>query len=78
MEEHLRRFAEGGRVDASDDRIDVRVGSARFAVTRHGGVDTGMPLHEFSAADAEALVFDHDGGAIRIEGDDVRYEFRRP
>ena len=36
-----------------------------------------MPLHDFEAV-ADVLLFDHDGGAIVVRGDDFDYEFRRP
>lgn len=78
IESHLRRLA--GTVTASDDRLELRSGSARFAVTRAGHVDAGMPLHDLTTAEVTALAFDHDRGAIRLvtDGGAVEYEFRVP
>ena len=69
-----------GTVTASDDRLELRSGSARFAVTRDGKVDAGMPLHDLQTDDVVALTFDHERPAIRLETaeDGVRYEFRVP
>lgn len=50
-------------------------GPTRFAVTRDGRVDTGMPLHEFEGV-ARRLAFTEN--AVRVIGDDVAYTFRRP
>jgi hypothetical protein len=55
----------------------LRAGSARFAVTRDGRVEAGMPLHSFSG-DAETLRFDHDEGVIGVSAGGVEYEFRVP
>lgn len=78
--DHLRRFAGDGDVSADAERIAVEAGAARFAVTREGAVDAGMPLHSFSKGSVAALSFDHDRGRIRVEDDggDLVYEFRRP
>ncbi|NHN48346.1 hypothetical protein G9464_12160 [Halostella sp. JP-L12] len=78
VEDHLRRFAEGGELSRSDEGVAVTVGSARLTVTRDGRVEAGMPLHEFEDGGVEALYVDHDGGRIRIEGGDRSYEFRKP
>ena len=77
VEEHLRRFAGTGRVDAGGVRVRVQFGTARFSVSRDGEVSTGMPLHDFEGTVDELLV-DHDGGAILVRSDDFDYEFRRP
>jgi hypothetical protein len=77
VEDHLRRFADTGRVDAAGERIFAEMDSASFSVGRDGKVSAGMPLHDFEAV-ADVLLFDHDGGAIVVRGDDFDYEFRRP
>lgn len=79
VEAHLRRFADGGRVVADEERIALSVGSARFAVTREGHVETGMPLHEFTKDEVESLRFDHGSGVVQVHGaDGLAYEFRHP
>jgi hypothetical protein len=79
LEDHLRRFAGRGSVEASDGRIAVSVGSARFAVPRAGSVETGMSLHSFEQEGVEALYFDHEAGHVQVRGGDgLVYEFRRP
>ncbi|MFC5365723.1 hypothetical protein [Salinirubrum litoreum] len=69
-----------GTVTATDDRIELRSGSARFAVTRDGRVEAGMPLHDLTTGRVTALAVDHDRGAIRLVTDDgeMAYEFRLP
>jgi hypothetical protein len=69
-----------GTVTASDERIELQSGSARFAVTRDGHVDAGMPLHDLTTGGVTALVVDHDRDAIRLVTDDgeTAYEFRVP
>ncbi|WP_135852342.1 hypothetical protein [Halorussus salinus] len=76
--DHLREFAADGAVDESDEGIEVTVGSATFFVTKDGRVAAGMPLHDFEDGGVDALYFDHDTEAIRVEGGDVSYEFRKP
>lgn len=78
LTEQFRRF--DAEVEISDGRIALRSGSARFAVTRDGAVEAGMPLHELSTAGVEALAFDHGRGRIRVESadGDLAYEFRQP
>jgi len=76
--DHLREFAAGGEVSESDEGIEITVGSATFLVTRDGRVAAGMPLHDFEDGGVEALYFDHDAEAIRVEGGDLSYEFRKP
>jgi hypothetical protein len=79
IEEHLRRIADRGALEASEEEVVVRAGSARFGVTRDGGIDAGMPLHGFEKGDVEALYVDHDGDRIRVYGPDgLAYEFRKP
>jgi hypothetical protein len=75
VERGLRGF--DGTVDADDDRLTLRKGSARFAVTRDGRVEAGMPLHAF-AGEAETLRFDHEEGTIGVSAAGVDYEFRVP
>jgi hypothetical protein len=75
VERGLRGF--DGEVETDGDRLVLRSGSARFAVTRDGRVEAGMPLHSFSGA-AEALQFDHDEGVIGVSAGGVDYEFRVP
>jgi hypothetical protein len=75
VERGLRGF--DGEVEADEDRLVLRAGSARFAVTRDGRVEAGMPLHSFSG-DAETLRFDHDEGVIGVSAGGVEYEFRVP
>jgi len=77
VEEHLRRFADTGHVDAAGERIFAEMDSASFSVGRDGEVSAEMPLHDFAAV-TDVLRFDHDGGAIVVRGDDFDYEFRRP
>jgi hypothetical protein len=69
-----------GTVTASDDRIELQSGSARFAVTRDGRVEAGMPLHDLTTGSVTALEFDHERSAIRLVTDDeeTAYEFRIP
>lgn len=69
-----------GTVTASDGRLELQSGSARFAVNRDGRVEAGMPLHDLSTENVSALAVDHDRGAIRLVTDDggVAYEFRVP
>jgi hypothetical protein len=76
--DHLREFAGDGEVDESDEGIEVTVGSATLLVTKDGRVTAGMPLHDFEDGGVDALYFDHDADAIRVEGGDVSYEFRKP
>ena len=75
VERGLRGF--DGEVEADDDRLILRRGSARFAVSRDGTVETGMPLHSFSG-EAETLRFDHEEGTIGVSAAGVDYEFRVP
>lgn len=76
----LERFAGSGAVSERDDGslvADFR-GTTHVTVRPDGTVETGMPLHEFSGG-PDRLVFDHDGGELRVErDDDVAYTFRRP
>lgn len=75
----LQRFASAGSVEEEADRITVQTGSAHVTVTRDGTVETGMPLHDFSATDVEALYLDVEGGRLQIRDDERGdYEFRRP
>jgi len=76
--DHLREFAAGGEVSESGEGIEVTVGSATLLVTKDGRVSAGMPLHDFEDGGVEALYFDHDREAIRVEGGDLSYEFRKP
>jgi hypothetical protein len=76
--DHLREFAADGEVSESDEGIEITVGSATFLVTKDGRVSAGMPLHDFEEGGVEALYFDHDREAIRVEGGDLSYEFRKP
>jgi hypothetical protein len=75
---HLREFAEGGDISESGEGIEVTVGSATLLVTKDGRVAAGMPLHDFEEGGVEALYFDHDADAIRVESGDRSYEFRKP
>jgi hypothetical protein len=76
VERGLRGF--DAAVEADDDRLTLRAGSARFAVWRDGAVEAGMPLHGFEAERVEALGFDHERGRIRLSAGGVDYEFRVP
>jgi hypothetical protein len=69
-----------GTVTTSDDRLELRSGSARFAVSRDGQVEAGMPLHDLTTGGVTALVVDHDRDAIRLVTADgeTAYEFRIP
>jgi hypothetical protein len=79
IEEHLRRAAGRGAVDASGSEISLRSGSATFTVTHAGDVDTGMPLHGFAKEGVDALYVDAGRGRIRVYGPDgLAYEFRIP
>jgi hypothetical protein len=79
VEEHCRRFADGGAVEADDDRISVTTGGASLTVGRDGSVETGMALHSFRKAAVEQLQFDHANGTLRVRGpEDLIYDFRRP
>ncbi|WP_435159339.1 hypothetical protein [Haladaptatus sp. DFWS20] len=73
--DNLHRFAPN--VDTHDAKLIARMGVARFTISRDGHVTAGMPLHDFDGR-ADALVFDHNAGAIRIERAGVTYVFRRP
>jgi len=75
VERGLRGF--DGEVEADEDRLVLRAGSARFAVTHDGRVEAVMPLHSFSG-DAEMLRFDHEEGVIGVSAGGVDYEFRAP
>lgn len=78
LEAELRELH--GTVTASDDRIELKSGSARFAVTRDGRVEAGMPLHDLTTGSVTALAVDDERGAIRLVTDDeeTAYEFRIP
>lgn len=78
IESNLREL--DGTVTATDERIELQSGSARFAVDREGQVEAGMPLHDLTTGGVTALAVDHDRGAIRLVTDDgtVDYEFRVP
>lgn len=76
--DHLREFAADGKVSESAEGIEITVGSATFLVTKDGRVSAGMPLHDFEEGGVEALYFDHDHEAIRVESGDRAYEFRKP
>ncbi|WP_137286438.1 hypothetical protein [Halorussus salinisoli] len=76
--DHLREIAADGEVSESGEGIEITVGSATFLVTKDGRVSAGMPLHDFEDGGVEALYFDHDADAIRVEGGDLSYEFRKP
>lgn len=78
LADHVRRFAEDDEVSESGEGIEVTVGTARFSVTKDGRVSAGMPLHDFEDGGVEALYFDHERGAVRVEGGDRSYEFRKP
>ncbi|PSP54907.1 hypothetical protein BRC82_07855 [Halobacteriales archaeon QS_1_67_19] len=78
LTDHLRDFAGDGEVSESAEGIEVTVGSARFEITRDGRVAAGMPRHDFEDDAVEALYFDHDRGAVRVESGGRSYEFRRP
>jgi hypothetical protein len=69
-----------GTVTETGDRIELRAGSATFAVTRDGRVEAGMPLHDLNTGSVTGLAVDHGRGAIRLVTDDgdVEYEFRVP
>ena len=74
----LRRIA-GGTVASSGDEIRLASGRATFTVTREGGVDAGMPLHEFATENVEALSVDTERGRIGVHGEgELTYEFRVP
>ena len=74
----LREFAAEGEVSESGEGIELTFEGATFLVARDGRVSAEMALHEFEAGDVDALYFDHDRGAVRVEPGDVSYEFRRP
>ncbi|WP_435348652.1 hypothetical protein [Haloarchaeobius sp. HRN-SO-5] len=76
--DELRRFGDPGTVTTGDGWVRIDFGSAHVEVTRDGHVSTGMPLHEFEQDSAVELVVDHDAGSLTVEGDEVRYTFRRP
>ena len=76
--DNLREFAADGEVSESGEGIEITVGSATLLVAKDGRVAAEMPFHEFEAGDVDALYFDHDRGAVRVEAGDVSYEFRRP
>lgn len=77
--DHLKRFAgDCGDVAESGEGVEITVGSGTFLVTRDGRVQAGMPLHDFEDDEVEALYFDHEDDAIRVEGGGRTYEFRRP
>lgn len=78
LADHLREFAAGGEVNESGEGIEVTVGSATFLVTKDGRVSAGMPFHDFEDGGVDALYFDHERDAIRVEGGDLSYEFRKP
>ncbi|WP_435180851.1 hypothetical protein [Halorussus sp. AFM4] len=76
--DHLRAFAAEGEASESGEGIEIAVGDSTFLVARDGRVRAEMPLHEFEAGDVDALYFDHDRGAVRVEAGDVSYKFRKP
>lgn len=71
----LERFA--GDVAVEDGCARATMGSATLELCRDGRVAGAMPLHEFEGG-VDAVVFDHAGGEIRVEGEGVAYTFRRP
>jgi len=71
----LERFA--GDVAVEDGCARASMGSATLELCRDGRVAGAMPLHEFEGG-VETVVFDHDAGELRVEGDGVDYTFRRP
>lgn len=74
-------LAELDRADVTvgDDRIELASGSARLAVTREGGVEASMPLHEFRREGIDALYVDRGAGRVQVRADDgLEYEFRNP
>ncbi|WP_123537313.1 hypothetical protein [Halosimplex salinum] len=78
---NLERFAGADAVTEREDGslvADFR-GVTHVTVRPDGRIETGMPLHEFAGA-PDRLVFDHDAGELRAEGEagGVAYTFRRP
>ncbi|MFB6074060.1 MAG: hypothetical protein ABEJ89_03515 [Haloarculaceae archaeon] len=76
----LVRFAsEDAVTEYGDGTLVLQFpGPTHFTVAPDGSVEAGMALHEFDGP-ADALQFDHDQGAIRVDGGDgLRYVFRRP
>ena len=76
--EHLRELAGDGEADESDEGVEITVGSATFFVAKDGRVAAGTAIHDFEDGSVEALYFDHDREAVRVEDADRSYEFRRP
>jgi hypothetical protein len=76
VEAALRGF--DADVETSENRLVLCAGSARFAVSRDGTVETGMPLHGFTASGVDTLRVDHEAGHVRVSTGDVEYEFRVP
>jgi hypothetical protein len=73
----LERFAGADAVTVDGDCARASMGSAGLELCRDGRVTGAMPLHEFDGA-AEAVVFAHAAGELRVEGEDLEYTFRRP
>lgn len=65
-------------VTVGDDRIELRSGSARLAVTREGGIEASMPLHDFRREGVDALYVDRETGRVQVRTDGLEYEFRNP
>ncbi|MBV0901058.1 hypothetical protein [Haloarcula salina] len=80
VRDHLERFAGSDAVTETEDgTLRADFGSrTHVAVAADGTINTGMPLHSFDGT-PDRLVFDHDGGELRVELDDgTVYVFRRP
>jgi hypothetical protein len=73
-----RELGRLGEVTADGEAVVLRAGSARFAVTRAGRVEAGMPLHAFAAEEVTRLRVDPDAGRVVVTGEGVEYEFRVP
>jgi hypothetical protein len=77
LADRLRAWCDGP-VEVGADRIRCAAGAARFAVTRDGRVEAGMPLHDLAREGVERVGFDPDGRTLVLSGPGFRYRFRHP
>ncbi|WP_336345606.1 hypothetical protein [Halalkalicoccus ordinarius] len=67
----------GGAFHTESDAASRSVGSAAIEVRADEHVEDSVPCYEIGAA-VETLEFDHHGGEITVESEELRYRFRRP
>ncbi|ADJ16072.1 hypothetical protein [Halalkalicoccus jeotgali] len=73
----LDRFCVDGMTHVESDMAHCTIGDATIEIHADGRVAGSMPLHEFDGV-IETLEFDHVGGTISAESEEITYTFRRP